>query len=343
MDKTKQRILAALLDEPKTLWELITVQNYHLAHVVEVVKEMMEEKLISWPDHQIHLTSNGKNLAAEKGIKPFQSIVCTHCGKKTVSPQGLFQDVYEKMKKVYTSRPEAISGFDQGPVDAETVTARLMIMYDRGDLENKDIFILGDDDLTGLAAAFSGLPNQVTVVEVDERLVDFIKSRAEAEGLTNLFVHTYDVRQPLSDTYKKKFDTFFVDPVETYSGILLFITRAIESLKDEGAAGYFGLTHLEASRKKWNLIQKQILEMNFAITDILHNFQWYELDPERFVQNNYPLITQAPGELLPPEGNWYSSDLYRIEAVSEPKPLQLEKIPEGRELYFDDESYATLP
>lgn len=343
MDKTRQRILSALIDRPKTLWELITIQNYHLAHVVKIIKEMLQDDLVSWPDHQVCLTQKGKQLASEKGLKPFHDVSCIHCHKKTVSPQGMFTEVYEKMKRIHLSRPEAIAGYDQGPVDAETLTARLMIMYDRGDLEGRNIFILGDDDLTGIAAALTGLPNHVTVVEVDERLVNFIKACAESEGLTNITVHTYDARQSLSNKFKKQNDTFFVDPVETYSGILLFLTRAIEALGGEGTAGYFGLTHLEASRKKWNVIQKHIIDMNFAITDILQNFQWYELNPQKFVQNEYPLITNAPGKLQPPEKNWYSSDLYRIEAVGEPAPLYIEKIPEGRELYFDDEAYATLP
>ncbi len=341
MEKAKKVILSALWREPHSFWELIGKQDRHLAQFTRIIKEMKEEGMVEWGE-RLSLTEAGEKLAREMRLQEREEVGCPRCQGKGVVGDGLFNRVYKKMEAIKSERPGAIAQFDQGPVDLDTLVARLMVMYQRGDLERSSLLVLGDDDLTGIAAALTGLPEKVLVMEVDERLVEFIQSTARKEGLDNLETRVYDVREPLPKEVKAQFDTFFVDPVETVKGITLFLNRCVMSLRGEGCAGYFGLTHLEASRKKWHLLQNRFLQMNMVITDIERNFQWYELGSETFVQHDYPLVKEAPGKLPAPQLNWYSSDLYRLEAVSNPQEVSLE-IPEGRELYFDDESFATLP
>ncbi len=342
MEKLKRQIISALLKRPCTFWELITMQDQHLARFTELMREMKEQDLLVWGDTHLKLSEKGKQWAGEINLKERQEVSCTCCEGRSVVRNERFEEVFKKMNEVLQRRPRAVADYDQGPVDLDTLIARLMVMYNRADLENQQLFILGDDDLTGIAAALSGLPERVVVLEVDERLVEYINGVAKEEGLTNLEAGCYDVREPLPDEVSGCFDTFFVDPVETVQGILLFVNRCVQALRGEGSSGYFGLTHLEASRKKWHLLQGKFLDMNMVITDIQRNFQWYELYRESFVQSDYPLVTNAPGKLPVPERNWYSSDLYRLEAIAPPRTSSLE-IPEGRELYFDDEAYATLP
>jgi len=342
MEKLKGQILSALLKRPHTFWELITFQDGHLAKFTQLIKEMKQEGLLEWGETHLELSDSGKRLVQKMNLKEREEVACSCCNGKGVIKDGVFEQVYHKMKEIKSQRPKALAQFDQGPVDLDTLIARLMVMYQRGDLENRNLLVLGDDDLTGLAAALTGLPERVLVLEVDERLVDYINKVAGEEGLQRLEAECYDVREPLPNKVKSSFDSFFVDPVETVKGILLFLNRCAASLKGEGAAGYFGLTHLEASRKKWHVLQSKFLEMNLVITDINRNFQWYELARGTFVQNDYPLVKNAPGKLPVPGINWYSSDLYRLEAISNPQELSL-NIPQGRELYFDDEAYATLP
>lgn len=343
MNRYKRKILAALMERPRSYWELITLQDRHLSYFVDLIKQMMEEDLVEWPEEILRISEKGRELLEREGVKPLQPVSCGYCNSKIVANKGIFERVYNKMAEILPQRPVSIAEYDQGPVDLDTLVSRLMVMYNRGDLEQQRLFVLGDDDLTSIAAGLTGMPAEITVVEADQRLVEFILSIAEKEGFPNFHVCTYDVRDPFPSELEKQYDTFFVDPVETIQGITLFVSRCVQALKGEGAAGYFGLTHLEASRKKWHTIQGYLLDMNLVITDILHNFQWYELDREKFVKSDYPLVTQAPGKVNVPEKNWYSSNLYRLEAVSDPVPLEFKKIPQGRELYFDDEAYATLP
>ncbi len=343
MNRTQKQIFRALMAKSSTFWQLIREQDGHLAHFTRVLEEMMAQGLIRCEDNYIYLTDKGKKVADEQGLFPLQPLTCPTCAGKTVTLQGRFFQVLEEFKDIARQRPPAIAEFDQGYVDTMSTVARVAIMYERGDLENQDIFLLGDDDLTSIAIALTGMARRITVLEVDDRLVEFIDALARQRGWTNLSVQKYDVRQPLPRELQGQYDTFLIDPVETLPGISLFLSRCVLSLRGKGSAGYFGLTHLEASRDKWYAIQKLILEMNFVITDIIHDFQEYELEREGFVTKNYPLVNQAFGRPPVPDINWYTSNFFRLEAVGKPRVPENGKIPVGRELYFDDEAYATLP
>lgn len=343
LNRTQKQILRALMRRPGTFWELIKEQDGHLAHFAQVVEEMIACGLAYCEGGRIYLTDEGKEEAREHGLSPLQPLTCPTCGGKTVTLQGIFSRLLEDFKEISQQRPPAIAEYDQGYVDPVSTVARVAVMYQRGDLENQDILLIGDDDLTSIAIALTGMARRITVLEVDDRLVDFIAHQARERGWANLSVYQYDVRRPLPQEFQGRYDTFLIDPVETLVGIRLFLSRCAVSLRGKGSSGYFGLTHLEASRDKWYFIQKMILDMNFVITDIIHNFQEYELEREGFVNKNYPLVQRSFGPLPVPELNWYTSNFFRLEAIDKPKVLEREDIPAGRELYFDDEAYATLP
>jgi predicted methyltransferase len=170
-------------------------------------------------------------------------------------------------------RPKATPDFDQGYVTPETTVLRLALMAQQGDLVGRDLLLLGDDDLTGIAAALSGLPRRICILDVDERIVSFIRDVARDRGWDHVHAEVYDVRDGLPSHLRGQFDVFFTDPVETVNGLLLFLSRCTEGLRGPGAAGYFGLSYLEASWRKWREIQRGILDMCFAITDMLGAFQ----------------------------------------------------------------------
>ncbi|MGB9802507.1 bis-aminopropyl spermidine synthase family protein [Desulfofundulus sp.] len=343
MDRIQKQIFRALLAGPGTFWQLIRKQDGHLAHFLEVLEKMLARELVRSEGSYIYLTAKGEKLARDHGLSPLEPLTCPACEGKTVTLQGRFARVLEEFEEIARQRPPAVAEFDQGYVDTRSTVARVAIMYRRGDLEGQDVLLIGDDDLTSIAIALTGMAGRITVLEVDDRLVEFIDAQARKKGWSNLSVQKYDVRYPLPLEFQGRYDTFLIDPVETLPGISLFLSRCAMSLRGKGSAGYFGLTHLEASRDKWYLIQKLVLDMNFVITDIIYNFQEYELEREGFVSKDYPLVQRAFGRLPVPDINWYTSNFFRLEALGKPRVPEQENIPAGREFYFDEEAYATLP
>jgi predicted methyltransferase len=133
---------------------------------------------------------------------------------------------------------------------------------------------------------------------------------------------------------------FFTDPVETVRGLLLFLSRCTEGLRGPGSAGYFGLSYLEASWRKWRQIQQGILDMGFAITDMLGAFQDYQL--EDIVALGYPVARMAPVPVKEPDIPFYVSTVYRLELAEEPRPLFFGRVEFGQDLYYDEEACVTL-
>ena len=343
MERTKKQILRSLLAGPKTFWRLIRDQDAHLAHYTYLLGEMMREGLVCNSDNRLGLTEKGLQAAREYKLQPLQPLGCPTCGGKGLVLEGRFSEVGRRFRELARTRPPAVPEFDQGYVDPASTVARVALLYLRGDLEGQNLFILGDDDLTSVAAALTGMAGRITVLEADERLVAFIAEVAGRQGWSNLEVRQYDVRHPLPAELHGRFDTFVVDPVETLPGISLFLSRCVQALKGAGSAGYLGLTHLEASPQKWFAIQRLILDMNFVITDTIRDFHEYELGRDEFLKGDYPLLRHAPGLLPPPDLNWYTSSFIRLEAVAQPRVVPDEELPKGSDLYFDAEAYATLP
>ncbi len=343
MNQASKQILRSLLDSPKSFWQLIRDQNSHLARYTGTLTSLVAQGLIREKNHLFELTEKGYDAARRKGLISLTNVTCPQCAGRGVSFSSFFQNVADEFYRIAAARPRAIPEFDQGFIESEITVARTVLMYARGDLEGQRIIILGDDDLTSIALALTGLPKEIAVLEIDERILNFIGQVARDRNWHHLKLYKYDVRESFPAHLSGQYDAFFTDPVETLPGFRLFLSRCTEALKGQESVGYLGLTHLEASRQKWYSFQKMFLEMGFVITDLIYNFHSYDLERTTFIKQNYPVIEASPFDLEVPEINWYTSNLIRLEAVEEPKPLTRRAVHLGRDLYFDDEAQATLP
>ena len=88
------------------------------------------------------------------------------------------------MRAFGDARPTVDQRLDQSHATAETAVRRALFLYENDALEGRSVVVLGDDDLTSLAIAvvaeaLSLGAVDITVVEVDERLVGYIAASAE--------------------------------------------------------------------------------------------------------------------------------------------------------------------
>lgn len=335
MERIRRQIIQAL-DGEISVYRLIDSQDSSLPEFFKLLQDMEKEGLISVRDGRVSLTSEGRKLREE--IARDADIVCSCCGGTGYVIDGFFKDVLRQYQEIAKERPEAIEVYDQGFISTDGVMRRAEFIYERGDLAT-NIFVVGDDDLFSIAASLTGIPKKITVVEIDERLVDFINKKADEFGL-RVEAMVYDVQQSFPEELRKKYDVFVTDPVETIPGLKLFLSRGVSTLKGPGCAGYFGITTLEASRKKWYEIQKMIYDMGFIITDLRRKFSVYPSEDKNFFrfQEKLPIVSKLGA---PVDWNWYRSTLYRIEAVREPKPLVEGEMIIDEKVYKDDESWAT--
>ena len=333
-ERTIENVLSAILAS-RDPWRIVDLSEEPLPLVVAVVEALHELGYVEFKDG-IVLTQKGKELVEKYGIGKREDYTCKHCQGKTVELNA-FSDLLEEFKEIVKNRPQPKHEFDQAYVTPETTVARVALMHTRGDLENKEVFVLGDDDLTSIALMLSGLPKRIAVLDIDERLTRFIEKTAEEIGYNNVEIFTFDLRKPLPDYALRKFDTFITDPPETVDAVRAFVGRGIATLKGPGCAGYFGITRRESSVDKWHQIEKLLItEFNVVITDIIRNFNEY-------VNWGYVEETRA-WRLLPvktmPTYNWYRSYMLRIQTIEGSKGYE-EEITAGQELYDDEESSTT--
>lgn len=327
-----ERALAALLTTDD-LWEAVRLSHAPMRFLCAFWNQMIAEGLLSATDGRLRLTEMGYDFVLALGIAPAREAVCEACEGRGVDFRKLFREAARRFYTICQNRPEAIQDYDQGYVTEATTLARIAFAWQRGDLESKDIIVLGDDDLMSVAAALTGAPKRVLALDIDERLVNFIKEVAEREGLTNLQAVRHDLREPLPEEWLGAFDTFLCDPTESFVGFKAFVERGLLCLKGVGCAGYFGLTHVESSLDKWARIQQFLLESGAVITDLRDDFSGY-------VNWGY-IETMRSWAWLPakavPQRVWYSSALFRIELLK--KPQLLNRRLEGNLL--EDEEAAT--
>ncbi|MBS7621219.1 bis-aminopropyl spermidine synthase family protein [Candidatus Bathyarchaeota archaeon] len=311
MGELEARIMRELAVSRRTLWELLNKIDSPLRDFVAALKRLNGEGLIAADEDGFHITEKGKEKINLKSLE-FEGQMCPLCFGKRIIPEAKFKEVLEKFKIIAEKRPSPSLDFFQGYMLESDVVARAALMHYYGDLDGKEIILIGDDDLLSVALALTGLPNRIIVLDVDKRLGDFLQTVNKDYGFNIEFVE-YNVAEPLPKEFRERFDVFSSEPLETVSGLKAFLIRGVACLKENGV-GYFGLTHYEASLKKWLAVQKLLAKMNCVITDVIQGFSVYPMDYdtanyEEFAYNLGFKVGKNPGI------NWYKSALFRFEVL----------------------------
>ncbi|MCG0276425.1 MAG: bis-aminopropyl spermidine synthase family protein [Thermosediminibacteraceae bacterium] len=331
-----EKVLAGLASSSH-FWEVVCAAQKPFSVVAEIVGVLKSEGLVSIDEEgDIHLTQEGMEFLKSSRITPRKDFTCQACEGRGIGLEKL-KELIQKFDELTTDRPKAIIDYDQGYITTHSVISRVALMAERGDLQGKKLLVLGDDDLLSLAASLSGMPAEVVVLEIDDRLVGYINEKASKLGLPVKAIK-YDFREKLPEEYVGYFDTFNTDPPETIEALEVCMTRGLTALSGEGCAGYFGLTRTEASLKKWNQFQQMLVnKFKVAITDIIDNFNHYVNWDYLLgsIRDDYTFVQ------VKPRLNWYRSSMYRIETLSGFERLENKPMP--CELYVDEEALIYRP
>ncbi|MCS7242893.1 MAG: bis-aminopropyl spermidine synthase family protein [Candidatus Caldatribacterium sp.] len=338
MHRYEVQILRSLKESPKSFWKLLDEQDEHIRGFVERLRNLLEMGLVRYNDGKFSLTPLGEEKAAR--LLSRRDVRCPYCQGGYVF--DVFQEAFSLYHELVQGRPLPNLDFDQGFMTERDVFARVAFLYERGDLEGQTILVLGDDDLFSLALASTGLPHSITVLEVDERIVQFIAQRSKEYNLgIQVFEYNAADPYPLEDHV---FSVFVTDPVESEKGLKVTLSRGAQALK-KGGALYFGLTTIESSWHKWYNVERMLLDMGFAITDVLRRFSAYPDADNHFDEEFYDrtmmrrlMDMDFP---LPADADWFRSSFIRCEAVEEPKPLVVGSVTFDVDFYIDDETMAT--
>lgn len=217
-----------------------------------------------------------------------RSVICPSCDSFIVNIHGELKQLLIFMQDVIKARPKATFIYDQRPVNAETIIRRVAYAIWRGDIQNKRVVLLGDDDLTSIAFAKTGLAEEIVVFDIDDRITNLIKAVAKANKL-NIKTVKQDLLKELPKSFVNRFDTFITDPTPTVKPLTLFTGKGIELLKTvPGKAGYVFLYPSHAPMTVD--YQKELSKMNVLITDCVPFFNQYEIIYHTLTENDIALM-----------------------------------------------------
>ncbi|CUS84318.1 hypothetical protein JGI3_01387 [Candidatus Kryptobacter tengchongensis] len=332
-ERIKNQILRSLASGSKTFWEIVNRQDGTLKELYQTLNKLIKDNIIKRDGEKFYLNN-------QTSLKFYPDPRCEHC-RGGIEIKGEYQKIFETYKNIVKNRPLPSIEYDQGFISAEDAMRRAIFMYERGDIENKAVFILGDDDLVSIAIGLLGVSRKITVLEIDKRLTDFINDVSKEYNL-NIKTITHDVLDSFPKKEMNKYDTFLTDPVETLEGFILFTYRCMQALKKRNSAGYFGLTHIEANLEKWYHIQKFILSTGMVITDIIRDFSYYPEDENQWVENYNHYLINKKLKIGIPNTNWFRSSFFRVEAYDKIKLKKHPRLKSTYKLYVDDEAWCTV-
>jgi hypothetical protein len=138
-----------------------------------------------------------------------------------------------EMEKLIAAAPRARTALDHVAATAGTAVRRALLIGARFWLGGARLLCVGDHDLTSLAVALTHPGVEITVVDIDERILEFIGEEAARRGLP-IRCRFADLRLGLPPGAREWADLAFTDPPYTPDGVALFTLRGLEGLRDRG-------------------------------------------------------------------------------------------------------------
>jgi hypothetical protein len=142
--------------------------------------------------------------------------------------------VVEEMERLIAAAPRARTALDHVAATADTAVRRALLLGARFWLGGARLLCVGDHDLTALAVALIHPEVEITVVDIDERVLEFIGEQAARRDLP-IRCRFADLRLGLPPGAREWADLAFTDPPYTPDGVTLFTTRGLEGLRDRAA------------------------------------------------------------------------------------------------------------
>ncbi|MFG2043265.1 bis-aminopropyl spermidine synthase family protein [Dactylosporangium sp. NPDC048998] len=211
-----------------------------------------------------HVRSSGGRLSLLPSIRPaYRERFAADALHHTPEVSG--------MAELIAAAPAPDQALDHVSATAETARRRAHWLAETYDLAGARLVCVGDHDLTSLAVRKACPDAEITVVDVDERLLAYI----DGQGAGIACYHA-DLRFGLPPVVAGSADLIFTDPPYTPEGVQLFLGRGAQALRDRVngrlvmAYGFSPLTPALGLK-----VQRAVLDLDLVIEAMLPAFNRY--------------------------------------------------------------------
>lgn len=179
-------------------------------------------------------------------------------------------------QEVFPERVTPLREYDQFTATQETVLKRASLLKHFGDIDNKKLLFLGDDDFTSISVARLGKAIEIVVLDIDDRILDKIESISNKLSL-NIKTIKHDLTKALPKEFINRFDVVFTDPPYTAEGIRLFLSRSITSLNRDNLSARIYLCYGNSDRAKERFlpIYRSIIDSGLMLRYVFDKFNRY--------------------------------------------------------------------
>ncbi len=182
----------------------------------------------------------------------------------------------DTMADLVAAAPPSRIDLDHVPATGETAARRALWMDSTYDLTGAHLLCVGDHDLTSLAACILVPGLSVTVVDLDERLLEFIDAQSRDRGLDIRCLFA-DLRFGLPAVTEAWADLIFTDPPYTPEGVTLFLHRGLAGLRDTRRGRLllaYGHSDLHPALG-WK-VQRAVSDLHLTVEAIMADFNGYD-------------------------------------------------------------------
>lgn len=216
-------VVGLLTDGPQTLTSLISQSGADRRSVQAVLAALGDD--LDHRGEQLRLSSSTVDQYRE--LIGYAALRATELADPLAARLAGHADLVDRMRRWVEAAPPARAALDQVSATAETAVRRALWLDSTFDLDGARLLCLGDHDLTSLAVTAVNPRVAVSVVDVDDALLEYIDDQA-GPAVRCLWT---DLRFGLPAGAEEWADLVFTDPPYTPDGVRLFLGRALAGLR----------------------------------------------------------------------------------------------------------------
>ncbi|WP_322753794.1 bis-aminopropyl spermidine synthase family protein [Frankia sp. Cas3] len=296
-----RRVVALLTERPWTIGDLVRASGVARRTVEEVLacltgdlegQRARDDRQIARPEAAVPgvlredpATSSGaagavmispQLVAAYRDRFGFDELGRTALNDPLAARLTAHRALVDTMDDLVAAAPPSRIDLDHVPATGETAARRALWMDSTYDLTRAHLLCIGDHDLTSLAACILVPGLSVTVVDLDERLLEFIDAQSRDRGLDIRCLFA-DLRFGLPAVTESWADLIFTDPPYTPEGVTLFLHRGLAGLRDTRRGRLllaYGHSDLHPALG-WK-VQRAVSDLHLTVEAIMADFNGYD-------------------------------------------------------------------
>ncbi|MBC6418112.1 MAG: bis-aminopropyl spermidine synthase family protein [Prochloron sp. SP5CPC1] len=262
-----------------TFEELLSLVHLNDKQLALILWRLLEEKKISKsPDGNGYQLPNSPQPTHNDqfGLNPRERKILSptlhHWLEESWQRDRKLKEAFEKFVTLAEDRPGENSNYQQRHLTFRSSFLRALYMLARGDIANKRVVLIGDDDLTSLALQLLAPSVKLLVLEIDRDILHFLEMRGESlPGQCTYQI--MDVSTSWNTSLNGSFSTVLCDPSkELYD---LFLQRVGELLNPVRGVFYTCFDQTYSRDRTDQEFLSQIVARGFYITDVIPRFVNY--------------------------------------------------------------------